>query len=558
MEVFHGTSASFGIADGTIFTIPKNMRHHVEKKSITQSEHEAGWERFRFACKQTIDYFQSFLDTAQADEVAIFQTYILMLQDESFMRQVNDEYKKHLVNIEYIVEQQTNEAAKILSSSNDPYLMERAQDITDVFGKVIDRLTGSESFSFSSIPQNSIVVAYSINPTDALFLSKYAIAGLILEEGGQNSHLSILARSYSIPLVFGIKDIYHKFKAKDFVILDAINGKIIFEPSNAIQEYYAMQKLAFLEHQKRLDSFKNKAACTQDGVSVQLYANIGSYEEAKIAQKEGADGIGLFRTEFLFMSYHDKELLKPEVTISEDEQYEVYKNVLLVMQDKPVTMRTLDIGGDKILKIPELSCPEESNPLLGWRAIRISLDKRDFFKVQLRALLRAGVHGNLSVMVPMITSLDEFLLVKEMVSEVEDELSRNSIPFKKDIPLGVMIETPAAALISQELAKHAAFFSIGSNDLTQYTLCVDRENHVVSHLYNETHPAVLALIKQTIKAAKSARIPLSVCGEMAGKEETIQQLVTMGVTRFSMQPKNISVIKEALSRFSVNSYLLYP
>lgn len=547
MDVYKGISASTGIVTGKTFAVPKNARQHIEKRAITQNEVATGWALFEFAQKQTAEYFTSLIDDDNAEQKAIFQTYLLMLSDPDFILQIKRLYEKDLVCIESVVDEKMQEVANSLMMSGDEYLMQRAEDIHDVFGRVLDRLMGRQSFSFAAIPEGAILLAYSLAPSDASVLSKRSVKALVMEEGGQSSHLSILARTYGIPLVFGIEHIHERIPNDTDIIVDGIDAQIFVNPDAKTIKLYTKKIQVEFQNQKVLDTFIDKPAQTKDGVPIQLFANIGSVEEARLALLGGAAGIGLFRTEFLFMANANAS---PLLT-TEDAQFAVYREVLELMQDKPVVIRTFDAGGDKELDIFRMSLTDEKNPLLGWRAIRMCLDRLDVFKTQLRALLRASVYGNLKIMIPLITNVEQLTKTQELIIQAKDELTKEGVPFKDDTHVGSMIETPAAAVIADLLAEHSDFFSIGSNDLTQYTLCVDRENAVVGHLFNELHPAVLRLIKMTIEAAKVAAIPVSVCGEMAGRTDCLLELVCLGVDKFSMVATKISESKKILSRFTL-------
>ncbi|MDR2897786.1 MAG: phosphoenolpyruvate--protein phosphotransferase, partial [Spirochaetaceae bacterium] len=432
---------------------------------------------------------------------------------------------------------QVEEFAVTLRSSGDSYLRERAADIEDVFGRVLGHLTGEKRISLDDIPHGAILAAKSMRPSDAVFCTRYALKGLLLEQGGTNSHVAILARSYRVPAVVGLPGITEEIHTGDRVIIDGKKGLVIVDPDDKTVRKYTGQRKKEAEQKEALSVFRTKDGAMADGERMTLFANIGIPEDTAIALSEGAEGIGLFRTEFLFM--------QQEQMMGEDEQFAVYKAVLNAMGERPVTIRTLDAGADKIIQGQE--APHEKNPLLGWRAVRFSLSRGDIFKTQLRALYRAGVYGNLKIMIPLIADSCEVQKVKAIALEVQAELKAEGIEFREDIPLGIMIETPSAALTSDMLAPLCAFFSIGTNDLTQYTLAVDRENEAVAPLFDECSPGVLRLIQKTVEAAAGQKIDLSVCGEMAGKPETALLLAGMGVRTFSMSASNLSAVKEVFS-----------
>lgn len=541
MNTFEGISASEGIAKGTAFVLPVYMRQDIEKIPLKQDKIAADWARFEKAREKTLEYFQSLVDQTNSRQAAIFQTYVLMLSDPDFLGQLKKEHTEQSVCIEWVVDNKAREYAGMLRSSGDSYLIERAEDILDVYGKVIDNLMGDIQVSCESIPERAILAARFLSPSDAVFLSKKHLAAVILDKGAANSHLAILARTYGIPLVFGIEDIENRIHTGDNVIVDGSNGTIFVHPDEKTSIEYDKKIAGIAAEREKLTVFSNKSAQTKDGITVNLYANIGSAEEARLALEEGADGIGLFRTEFLFMQ---------SGLISEERQFEEYRSVLEIMKDKPVVIRTLDVGGDKIVNIPGFSFEEEKNPLLGCRAIRFCLKMPALFKTQLRALLRAGVYGSLKIMLPLITDAEQIRQTKILIEEIKTELRGKNIPFNDNIPLGIMIETPAAAIMADELAKEADFFSIGSNDLTQYALCVDRENTQTAGLFNELHPAVRRLIFRIACAAQKQGIPLSVCGEMAADKIRMPFLMSAGINSFSVTPKKIALLKEYLSHFT--------
>lgn len=541
MNTFQGISASGGIAKGNAFLLPVYTRQGVNKYPVAPDTVDADWTRFEKAREKTLEYFQSLIDQTNSRQAAIFQTYVLMLSDPDFLGQLKKEHTEQSVCIEWVVDNKAREYAGMLRSSGDSYLIERAEDILDVYGKVIDNLIGDIQVSCESIPEGAILAARFLSPSDAVFLSKKHLAAVILDKGAANSHLAILARTYGIPLVFGIEDIENRIHTGDGLIVDGSNGRVFVNPDKKTSTEYDKKIAGDAAEREKLAVFSSKAARTKDGIAVKIYANIGSAEEARIALEEGADGIGLFRTEFLFMQ---------SGLISEERQFEEYRSVLEIMKDKPVVIRTLDAGGDKIVDIPGFSFKEEKNPLLGCRAIRLCLKMSALFKTQLRALLRAGVYGSLKIMLPLITDAEQIRQTKILIEEVKTELQSKNIPFNADVPLGIMIETPAAAIMADELAKEAAFFSIGSNDLTQYGLCVDRENAQTAGLFNELHPAIRRFIVQTAKAAQEADIPLSVCGEMAADKARMLVLMSAGINSFSVSPKKIASLKECLSHFT--------
>ena len=557
MEVFLGVSAAEGTGIGTAFVIPDPVKRVIPQQHINIEQLSKGWARFQFAVdtvtSRLSDSLNSLSNTSPRDKAQreVFETYILMLGDPVFTKELEDYYKKELYNIEYTVQYKSEEYASRLRDSGNEYLAERAQDITDVFGYVLDEMLNIRPFDINTVPDGAVILANSLSSADTIILSKRKIAGLALSEGGVSSHVVILARNYGIPTVVGLENISKKVKTGETVIVDTKEGEILVCPDfETISNYKAR---LYEENQRRLSlqSFKNKPACTKDGTEFKLYANIGTPEEAEIAAAEGADGIGLFRTEFLYMAQSGASMNAAARSFDEEAQFEAYKKVLEVMGNKPVTIRTLDAGGDKLINSVDIPKIEEKNPLMGLRAVRLSLKCPNLFKTQLRALFRASIYGNLKIMFPLISTVQQVKDCLEIVDEVKDELIAEDIPFNDDTPIGIMVETAAAAVISDCLAKVSDFFSLGTNDLTQYTLAVDRENPQTSKLYNEFSLSVLRLIQLTLTEGEKAGIPVSVCGEMAGRQDSVIVLGGMGFRHLSMSPKLILSTKELLSRFTI-------
>ena len=558
MEVFLGIPAADGTGIGTAFVIPDPVKRAIPQHHINIDQINRGWSRFE-AAVQTVtlelsEHLDSLSKTSDRDKAQreVFETYILMLGDPVFKQEVRDFYENQLFNIEYTVQFKAEEYAAKLRQAGNYYLSERAQDITDVFGRVLDEMLDIHPFDINSVPDGSVILATSLSSADTIILSKRKIAGLALSEGGVSSHVVILARNYGIPTVVGLEEISKKVRNGETVIIDGKDAEILVSPDRDTIEQYKEKIREEYQRKVSLRSFLNKPAVTKDGTRFKLYANIGTPEEAEIALAEGADGIGLFRTEFLYMAQSGASLNAAARSFSEQTQFEAYKSVLQIMGDKPVTIRTLDAGGDKLINSVDLPAIEEKNPLMGLRAVRLSLEYPNILKTQLRALYRASVYGNLEIMFPLITSVDQVKECLELVNAVKQELKAENVPFQEDTPVGIMIETAAAALISDCLSKVSDFFSLGTNDLTQYTLGIDRENQHVSGLYNEFSLAVLRLIEMTVRSAKENNIPLAVCGEMAGRQDSVMVLAGMGIRNLSMSPKLISSTKELLSRFTID------
>lgn len=556
MNIILGISASSGISTGKAFVIPEQVERIVPQFPVSSSEIEKEWERFSKAKSKITDKILKQLEGLSPDskqdkiQKELLETYLLMLDDPVFLQEVRQNLEENPFNIEYILDVKTEEYADRLRNSGNEYLTERAQDICDIFGSVLNELLNIHVFNIEQVPDGAVIVARDLSPSDAIIFTKRKIAGLALAEGGTSSHVAILARNYGIPAVFALENITKEVLQGSKLIVDGTAGEVIVSPDIQTLSDYTAKIEKELEHKEKILKFKDIPAQTKDGTRFTLLANIGTPEEAKLALDQGADGIGLFRTEFLFMQETTTATLRNHV-MTEDEQFDAYRTVLETMKDKPVTIRTLDAGGDKIISSLELPTSQEKNPLMGLRAIRLTLNFPKLFKTQLRALYRASVYGNLKIMLPLITTTEQVVKAKELISEVQAELENEGIPFIKDVPVGIMVETAAAGITADCFAKISDFFSIGTNDLTQYTLGVDRENLLVSPLYNEFHLAVLRLIQHTIEAAESEKIPVSVCGEMAGKTDSVLILAGMGIRTLSMGINNIPYIKELLSSISI-------
>lgn len=559
MNVLFGISASSGIGIGKAFVIPESEKRIISSKKIKEEDKPRQLERFERSLAKVTGQIAAQLDSVKGDKTQseIFETYFLMLNDPEFLSDVRKTFESSNHTIEYILNQKTEDYADRLRSSGNAYLAERAEDICDIFGRVLNDLLDFHPFNIETIPDDVVIIAKSMNPSDTVILAKRKISGIALTDGGVSSHVGILARNYGIPAVFDIENILTEIKNDDLVIIDGSSGEVVVNPDEGtLSDYQKKIEIARI-HAEKLKKYRELPAKSSDGESFKLMANIGTVDEARVAVKEGADGIGLFRTEFLFMSeanHHMGAAHSKTAAFSEENQFNAYKTVLEIMKDKPVTIRTLDAGGDKIITTLEVqhSTSEEKNPLMGLRAIRLALANPQILRTQLRALYRASIYGNLKIMLPLITSVEQVREALAIAEKVKDELKSENIPFNPDVPIGIMIETAAAAMISDCLAKVSDFFSIGTNDLTQYTIGVDRENALVAPMYDEFHLAVLRLLHRTIKAAEAEGISVSVCGEMASRTESVMVLAGMGVRTLSMSPKLITSVKELLSKMSID------
>ncbi|MCR4823621.1 MAG: phosphoenolpyruvate--protein phosphotransferase [Treponema sp.] len=559
MNILFGISASNGIGIGKAFVVPESEKRIISSKKIKDEEKPNQLARFERSLAKVTGQIAAQLDSVKEDKVQseIFETYFLMLNDPEFLGDVRKTFEASHFSIEYILNQKTEDYANRLRSSGNAYLAERAEDICDIFGRVLNDLLDFHPFNIENVPDDAVIVAKSMAPSDTVILSKRRIAGIALTDGGVSSHVGILARNYGIPAVFDIENILDEIKNDSLLIIDGDAGEVLESPDEVTLADYQKKIEIAKEHAEKLKRFRDRPAKTTDGQTFKLLANIGTVDEARVAMEEGADGIGLFRTEFLFMSEANRNVgaaHSKAAAFSEENQFNAYKKVLLIMKDKPVCIRTLDAGGDKIIASLEMqhSVSEEKNPLMGLRAIRLTLANPQILRTQLRALFRASVYGNLKIMLPLITSVEQVREVLALTEKVKEELKSENIPFNPNVPIGIMVETAAAAMISDCLSKVSDFFSIGTNDLTQYTIGVDRENALVAPMYDEFHLAVLRLLHKTIKAADAEGIPVSVCGEMASRAESVMVLAGMGVRTLSMSPKLITSVKELLSKMSID------
>lgn len=554
MSILFGVAASGGIGIGTAFVIPEAEKREIPHYSVLPGDREEQLRRFDNSIATVTTRIAAQMDAAKENRVQreIFETYFLMLNDPEFIKDVKETFGASEMNIEHVLSLKTEEYAAKLRSSGNEYLAERAQDITDIFGRVLDELIDYHPFDIETVPDNVVIVAKALSPSDTLILSKRRIMGIALTEGGVSSHVGILARNFGIPAVFGLERVQEEIRAGETVVVDGTAGEVVSSPDGPTLSDYQKK----IEREKaaaaRFARFRGEEARTKDGVRFELHANIGTVEEAKAALEEGADGIGLFRTEFLFMSGANSGIAPAHVGLfSEESQFESYKRVLECMGSRPVTVRTLDAGGDKIINSAEVKIGEEKNPLLGLRAIRLSLANPNQLKTQFRALFRAALHGNLKIMLPLITDESQIDCALTIAEKAKEELRQENVAFKDDVPIGIMIETAAAAIMADTLARKADFFSIGTNDLTQYIIGVDRENPDVSDLFDDCHPAVLRMIRRTVQEAEKAGIPVSVCGETAGRRESFTILAALGIRSMSMSASEIAKTKEFLSARTV-------
>lgn len=534
-----GTSA--GIALGKVL-VYKEAEIKIEKKTIDDLEGEI--ERLDTAIEQGIkeleNLYEETLENIGEEEAEIFNVHKMMIQDPEYIDGIKGKIKEEKVNVEWALKEVTDQYVSLFENIDDEYLRERALDLKDISQRLIRILYGIEGNDLRNIKEESIIVAEDLVPSDTAQMDKDKVIGIVTELGGRTSHTSIMARSLEIPAVAGVKDITNIAKNGDFMIVDGSKGIVLINPSQDEVEFYQREKEKYEEFKQQTRQMKGKESISKDGVKVEIAANIGTPKDVDNVIENDGEGVGLYRTEFLYM---DNDRLP-----TEDEQFEAYKVVAERLEGKPIVIRTLDVGGDK--DIPYLELPKEMNPFLGYRAIRLCLDRRDIFKTQLRALLRASAYGNIKIMFPMISNIQEVREAKRILEEAKEELRKENIPFNEDIEVGIMVEIPSVAIHSDIFAREVDFFSIGTNDLIQYTLAVDRGNQEISHLYNQYDPAVLRLIKMTIDNGHKAGIWVGMCGEAAGDEKLIPVLLGMGLDEFSMNPASILKARYIISNTS--------
>ena len=474
-------------------------------------------------------------------EAQIFDIHIMLLEDNGFNEKVIDMIKNESCNADFALNVVRNEYITMFESMDNEYMQERAVDIKDISDRTIRHILGIKNTDLSSLEEDVILIVEDLTPSDTATMDKKRVKGFITKVGGRTSHTAIMARTLEIPAIVGCENSIDFIKNDDFIAMDGEVGVISVNPSTEILENFELKQKEELEYKELLKNFINKESVTLDGKHVELAGNIGNPDDIDALVKNDAEGVGLYRTEFLYM---DKKDSFP----TEDEQFEAYKKVLEAMNGKPVIIRTLDIGGDK--ELPYFKIEEEMNPFLGYRAIRLCLDRADIFKTQLRALYRASIYGKLRIMFPMISSLGELLKAKDIINEVLCDLDKENIPYSDKVEIGMMIEVPSAAMISDILAKHVDFFSIGTNDLIQYSCAVDRMNPKVSHLYNQFNLGVLRLIKMVIDNAHKEGKWVGMCGESAGDMKMIKLLLGMGLDEFSMSASSILKARKLINESS--------
>jgi phosphoenolpyruvate-protein phosphotransferase (PTS system enzyme I) len=530
MSFLQGIAASSGIAIAKAYRLVEPDLS-FDKTTIENAENEIS--RFQEALTKAKSELEAIREKAHtelgADKAAIFEAHLLVLSDPELIAPIEDKIKTDLVNAEYALKETTDMFITMFESMDNEYMQERAADIRDVTKRVMSHLLGVHLANPSMISEEVVVVAEDLTPSDTAQLNRQFVKGFTTDIGGRTSHSAIMARSLEIPAVVGTKQATEEINNGDLVIVDGLKGEIHINPTPEVVESY--KKVAEQYEQQKAEWAKlvNEQTVSSDGVHVELAANIGTPNDLEGVTNNGAEAVGLYRTEFLYMG---RDQLP-----TEDEQFESYKAVLEGMKGKPVVVRTLDIGGDK--ELPYLDLPKEMNPFLGFRAIRLCLEEQDIFRTQLRALLRASSYGNLKIMFPMIATLNEFRAAKALLEEEKANLTSEGVKVADKIELGIMVEIPSTAVLADQFAKEVDFFSIGTNDLIQYTMAADRMNERVSYLYQPYNPSILRLVKMVIDAAHKEGKWAGMCGEMAGDETAIPLLLGLGLDEFSMSATSI-------------------
>ena len=545
MEIKKGIAVSPGIAIAKPLIIDSED-YRIPRRSILASAKVAEIKKVRDAFRKAAEELER-IDSddkiAEGEIKDIFAIHLRFLKDKSLLKKVTNLICDELLTAEYAVSTTLRDIANHFASMPDRYISERATDIYDIEKRLLRHLLGRKREDVEHINHEVVVVAHELGPTQTAGFDKKFIKGFATDAGGRTSHTAIVARSLGIPAVVGLKDVTENIDSTATVIIDGNRGMVVISPDEPTLKQYQQLAVEFERLERELDTIRDLDAVTRDGVAVELLGNIEFPHEAEIVLDKGGHGIGLYRTEFLY--------LYSETEPNEDDHYKAYCEVIRTLGDKPVVIRTMDLGADKFTQSRRFT--REPNPFLGLRSIRFCLQNLVMFKTQLRAILRAAVHGNVRVMFPLITSLHELRQAKMIVRDVMEDLEEDSIEYKADVPVGIMIETPSAALTASILAGECDFFSVGTNDLIQYTLAVDRGNERVSTLYSGADPAVISLLRSVIHDANKARIGITICGEMASEPEFIMLLLGLGYRTFSLAPPMIPEIKKVIRSVAIES-----
>ena len=538
-----GIAASDGIAIAKVYTLTEPDLSFT-KISVENTDKEISRleEALAVSTKEIELIKETALKNLGEEEAQVFEAHLMVLSDPELVGQVKDAITSQKVNAEHALKEVSDMFISIFAGMEDnPYMQERAADIRDVSKRILANLLGVKIPSPATIKDEVVVVAGDLTPSDTAQLNRQYVKAFVTDIGGRTSHSAIMARSLEIPAIVGTKEITSLAKDGDLIIIDGLSGDVFLNPSEDVVAEYRAKAEAFAAQQAEWEKLKDADTFTKDGHQVELAANIGTPKDLEGVINNGAEGVGLYRTEFLYMDSHDMP--------TEEDQFEAYKAVLEGMNGKPVVVRTMDIGGDK--ELPYLPLPHEMNPFLGYRAIRISLNEPEMFRTQLRALLRASVYGKLRIMFPMIATLNDFRGAKALLEEEKAKLIAEGVAVSDDIQVGIMIEIPAAAVLAHQFAKEVDFFSIGTNDLIQYTMAADRMNERVSYLYQPYNPSILTLIKHVIDSAHKEGKWAGMCGEMAGDQTAVPLLVGLGLDEFSMSASSVLKTRSLISKLTL-------
>ncbi len=545
-KILRGIPVSGGVCRAKTVVLGK-AREAIPRHEIAEASLPQEIQRLEHALTQTrqqiLEVQRKVSEAMGAKDATIFEAHLLVLEDPTLIAEVTRVIQEQKINVEYAFQQVAEKYAATLSSMDDEYLRERAADMRDVTARVLDNLLGwTDETDLRKLKEPCIIISFDLAPSTTALLDRNRVLGFATDAGSKTSHTAIMARSLQIPAVVGLHDASRQLKSGQYVLLDGYNGLLIVNPTDQTLFEYGQLVRKRVNLQEKLRDIREEPAVTLDGVRITLSANIEQASDAEHVRACGAEGVGLFRTEYLY--------LNRETLPTEEEQYQAYRQVAAALRPHPVVVRTLDLGGDKF--ISHLWMPQELNPFLGWRAIRFCLQERDLFRIQLRAILRAAVEGNIKMMYPMISGVDELNQANALVEECRAGLQTEKIAFGDSLEIGAMIEIPSAVLTADALAKRVKFLSVGTNDLIQYSLAVDRLNEKIAHLYEPTHPAIVRLIKATVEAGHRAGIWVGVCGEMAGDPVLVPLLLGLGVDELSAAVSAVPQVKFLIRRLKLD------